>query len=722
MPTPRSGRRSRLFIASVLGLAAVLAGLVFLLRSRRDAPANLLLVTIDTLRADHLGCYGYGGASTPVLDALARDGARFENVQSAVPITGPSHATILTGLYPPAHGVRDNVTFPLDPRHATLASLLRARGYRTAAFIGAYPVASAFGFGQGFDEFNEGLHESPDFGQGAERPGNEVADAVVGWLANPGEGPFFVWMHLYDPHTPYAPPPPYDQIFRDRPYDGEVAFADAQVGRVLQAFRASGREKDTLVVVVADHGEALGEHDEAGHAVLIYQSTLRVPLILAGPGIPAGRVVPDQVGTVDLLPTVLGLLGFEPPQGLPGRSLRPALRAQRLAPQPLYSESLFGRLNCRWSTLRGWTGDGWKLIDGSAPELYELAGDPAEARNRAAEETQRVSRMREALAAAVHRMAPSGDRARAVALSPEQEERLRSLGYAGGSGGAVNLDEPGLPDPRTHVQLFERLQVAMVARGPAIRQALDEAEAILARDPQNPFAHFTLASLAYRSGRLEMAGRAFARTLEIDADRPGIRHYYGRLLREMGRLEDSERQLRMAVEQTTPDDARTRVNLAETLIALGKLDEAGALIQAALAKEPLHTEAQGSMGRLLVARGQPREAVAHLEKAAKGREAEPWIELAGVYIMLGEGGPARQAAGEALARSPRHPWALAVEGHALVLEGRRGEGLAVLRRALNLRPRRPDVWMTLARAFEAAGDATTAAHCRREASVQTRGN
>lgn len=697
----------------------VAAAVAAWMRLRARPRLNVLLVTVDTLRADHLGSYGRSEASTPVLDALARRGVRFENAHAAVPITGPSHATILTGLYPPVHGVRDNVNFVLDTKHATLASRLKKEGYRTAAFVAAYPVAAAFGFAQGFDRFSEGLHQNPALGQGAERPGNEVADAVLGWLAEPdvaaSKAPFFAWMHLYDPHAPYAPPAEYAERFPGRPYDGEVAFADAQIGRVLDALAAAGHEKDTLVIVVADHGEGLGEHDEATHAILVYESTLRVPLLVAGPGIPAGGVVRESVGTIDIVPTVLARLGLSAPAELLGRDLGRAMRGERLAAEPLYAESLFGRLNCRWSALRALTADGWKLIDGAEPELYDLTTDPREERNQAATDPARLARLRAGLRAALSKLAPRGDTARSVALSPEQEEKLRSLGYVGGSGGSGRLDEPGLPNPRTHVALFERLQVAMIAHGPAVRAALQETQAIADKDPGNPFAHFTLASLAYRAGQLVLADQAFARTLQIDPDRPGMRHYYGRLLREMGRLEESERQLRMAVEQTTADDSSTRVNLAETLIARGTLAEAEALLANVLAREPKHIDARHGMGRLRMAQGRPLEAIPFFEEAAQSRDADPWIDLALAHLAAGQAAQAEAAAGQALSRSPGHPWALAVKGHALVLEGRREDGVAVLRKALALRPRRPEVWMSLARGFEAASDEATARLCRENA-------
>ena len=707
----------------VVGLIAVIgaAAAWWILRSSAPSHSNLLLITIDTLRADHVGAYGAPGAmpgATPTLDALAANGVRFDQVQTAVPLTGPSHATILTGQYPPVHGVRGNVVFTLGTKYPTLATLLKRQGYHTAAFVGAYPVAAAFGFNQGFDTFDEEFHESSPGEQGAERRANEVADAAIRWLGN-AEGPFFAWLHFYDPHAPYDPPSPYRERFGGHPYDGEIAFADAQIGRVLDALRTSGRDRNTVIVALADHGEGLGDHHELTHAVLIYQSTTRVPLIVAGPGVPQNQVVSARAATIDVLPTAMGLLGFDSDKSLFGRDLRPLMTGHAVADDPLYAESLFGRLNCHWAALRGWVKDDWKLISGAEPELYNLTQDPRELHNLAAAEPDRVRRMTDELRRGLQRLAPQGDNAKPNPITADQEERLRSLGYTAGSGGSGALDDPHLPDPRTHIELYDRLQAATLASGAGLVRAFDDVTAITRLDPDNPFAFGTLASMAYRHGSLVVAADAFARTLALDPDRPGVRQNFGKLLRELGRGADSERELRIAVEQSGADDSQTRISLAETLIALGKTGEVEAILSAVLKREPKNPDALEAKGHLLLAQGHSVEALPYFEQATAASDADSYIELARAYLAAGQAGKARDAAAEALRRVSGHPWAMAVLGRALILDGQRGAGVEYLQRALAAGPRRPAVWQSLAEGFEAAGDSAAAAKCRREAAAMT---
>ncbi len=711
-------RPLRAWLAVGVALAILLAVAigVWLWVGRTPRRPNLLLVTIDTLRADHVGAYGYAQATTPVLDGLARRGARFDAVQAAAPLTGPSHATILTGQYPPVHGLRDNARFTIDEKATTLAERLKRAGWRTAAFVAAYPVAAAFGFGRGFDTFSEGLSEAKP-GYVAERRGDAVADAAIAWLRSPASagGPFFAWVHFYDPHAPYEPPESYRGRFASA-YDGEVAFADAQLGRVLDELRASGREADTVVLALSDHGEGLGDHGEATHGLLLYESTLRVPFVAAGPGVRPDVVVRQRVGTVDVVPTALALLGLPAAANLPGHSLGPLMAGRALDRQALYAESLYGRLNCRWAALRAFTDGDSKLVTGGSPELFDLASDPREERNRAAADAGRAAQLRQGLDHALALMAPGGDRLRKAAVSAEEVERLRSLGYlAGGGGGEGALDDPGLPDPRPRVQLLERLEGIEWAAGKALRPALAEALRIAGQEDGNPYAHLVVAGLASRGGELALAEEALTRSLALDPDRTLVRTQLGALLRRRGKPADSERELRRAVAEAPADDWTTQVGLAETLIEERKLDEAEAILSRVLAGSPNHEPALAARGRLRVLQGRGDEALAALERAASGGKTDAVLELADAELALGRTQSAREAAGRVLERSNAHPWALGIVGHALVLEGQKEEGLRLLERALQAGPRRARVWQRLAAGFEAAGREDLATRCRTSA-------
>lgn len=705
MPT-RSRRGKRWLLLGGLALAAGAAARFWPARAQ---PPNLLLVTIDTLRADRVGAYGSGLGTTPALDALALRGARFEQVQSASPLTGPSHATLLTGQYPPVHGVRDNARFVISSAVPTLAERLKRAGYDTAAFVGAFPLAGAFGFARGFDSFDEGLRAAAA-GSVAERPADEVADAARRWLAAERKRPFFAWVHFFDPHEPYAAPAPYRDRFH-HPYDAEVAFADAQLGRLLEALRSAGHLDQMFVAVLSDHGEGLGEHGESTHGLLLYESTLRVPFVIAGPGVALGRIVRERVGTIDVLPTLLGLVGLPVPEGLPGRDLGPALAGRAVPINAVYAESLYGRLNCRWAPLRALTEGDWKVVEGSTVELFDLGRDTGEQRDRAREEPDRTTALRTALRRAVDAMAPGGDRVQRARLRPADVEALRSLGYVA-SGGGGDIEEPGLPDPRERRHVFEALRRLGGAAGPRLGPALQEVATIARQEQGNPFAYEMLAVLGLRAGRLDIAAPALARYLDLEPGRADVRSQYGGLLRTLGRLEEAERELRRALAESGAEAVAARLTLADTLVARGRVDEAEKLLAEVLSREPASVNGLVTRARLRIAQGRLDEAIEDLETAAAGGDVDALLELGEAYALAGRTAASGSVAERALARSPAHPWALALAGHALVLEGRGEEGISLLEKALRAGPRRAQVWLRLAAGFDAAGRRDLAQRCR----------
>src|ERR1700686_4565253 len=355
---------------------------------------NVVLITIDTLRADHVGCYGYKQIKTPNIDGLAADGTRFDRAFAVVPVTLPSHTSMLTGTYPMLSGMHDFSGNKLSPMQPTLASVLKQAGYQTGAVIGAAVLDSRFGLNQGFDFY----YDHFDFSRldeanldEMERPGNVVADEALDWLGKNSQKKFFLWMHLYDPHFPYHPPEPYSREYTAHPYDGEIAFADEQVGRLIRFLKEKGIYKNTVIVLCGDHGESLGEHDEKTHGFFIYNATMHAPLIIRLPESRsperAARTVADPVSLVDLMPTVLGAIGLEIPSQVQGRSLLPEIRADRTERERsnrdrmLYGETFMPRIHFNWSELRGSENTKYHFIDAPRPELYDLANDPGEVRN-----------------------------------------------------------------------------------------------------------------------------------------------------------------------------------------------------------------------------------------------------------------------------------------------------------------------------------------------------
>jgi len=486
---------------------------------------DLVVVTLDTVRADHVGCYGAGEGRTPAVDRLAARGLRFEHAFAPAPITLPSHASLFTGLDVPSHGVRNNGTFSLEAGRTTLAEHLREAGYATGAFVGAYVLDARFGLDQGFDHYDDAVNPSGSArrsGHFNERSAEAVTDAALAWMegsfaASP-EQPHFIWLHYFDAHHPYEPPAAFAERFPGDPYAGEIAAVDAQLVRVVEFVEAAGRAERTLWVVTADHGEGLGEHDEATHTRLLYDSTLRVPLVIASPGLfEESAVVRDRVaGLVDLLPTLLALLGLEPPAGLDGRPLLEA------APDParaLYAETLVPLLNHGWAPLFALHRLEDKFIRAPRPEYYDLARDPGELRNLypdppAAAELEAVLAARLAGGAE-----PAELRGLEGGLDPETAKRMAALGYTRSAAPA----EVGTLDPKDMMPLLAR---AMRARGLSDAGNQEEAQrvndAILERNPGDAYAWETASLIHLRRRRLPEAEAALERCLSIQATAEGF--------------------------------------------------------------------------------------------------------------------------------------------------------------------------------------------------------
>jgi arylsulfatase A-like enzyme len=436
--------RSRLLALALLVLAA-LAGFGLSRAYRVPAPIGVIVITLDTTRADRLSAYGFQDASMPNLDRLAREGVLFDQATSVAPLTLPAHCSLFTGLFPPEHGVRDNADRALTSERTTLAEVLHAQGFRTAAFVGSAVLGSDRGLAQGFDVYRDVDSSTVGPAPSLQRRANEVVDDVIQWLDGVGDSRFFVWAHLYDPHRPYDPPEPYRSIHAANPYVGEIVFADAQIGRLLDALDRRHLLNRTVVIVAGDHGESLSEHGERDHGIFVYESVLRVPLIIRAPSVPPARISP-VVRLVDVMPTVLELLDLEIPPG-DGVSLIDLMRGRRHdLDLEAYSESMYPQ-RFGLSPLRALRAGRFKVIDAPKPELYDLERDPFEEHN--VYDERRM--MAEAFTRRVRTLdrQPARAEAHANAVIPNAlQERLAALGYVGSKPFQSTSSVERLPDPK----------------------------------------------------------------------------------------------------------------------------------------------------------------------------------------------------------------------------------------------------------------------------------
>lgn len=482
---------------------------------------NVVLVTLDTTRADRIGCYGYAGASTPSIDTLAEAGVRFADAVSVVPMTLPAHASIMTGDYPPKHGVRDNGTYRLAAEHETLAERLKTHGYTTAAFIAAFVLDRRYGMDQGFEVYDDVITTEAGAPQGEllnpQRTGDKVVDAAASWLdayrQSNTQRPFFAWIHLFDPHTPYAAPEPYRSRYAHNPYDGEVAFMDLQIGRFVRKLEALNLADNTLVVLVGDHGEGLGDHGESTHSLLIYESTIHVPLIFHSPRIiPGGLVIQDRVASiVDIVPTLLELIGL-PEANCDGRSL---LGPTGTDHREIYVETLAPKLNHGWSPLFALRRHGDKYIEAPTPEYYDLVSDPAERTNLWTHEPEEMKLLADHLASLMKRfegLQPTDD---AVAeLDREALDKLAALGYLRG---ATPADDELFPDPKEMIALMDRQVTqasALVGAGRA-KEAIPLIEELLKAAPHDASLWSLLSVAQTKDSMLDAAIASRLRAIDL---------------------------------------------------------------------------------------------------------------------------------------------------------------------------------------------------------------
>jgi arylsulfatase A-like enzyme/Flp pilus assembly protein TadD len=588
-----------------------------------DSKPNVIIIMIDTLRADHLGCYGYKQIQTPNIDALARSAARFTHAYTPVPITLPAHTALFTGSFPMATGVHDFAVNRVPASAVTLAEVLRQNGYATGAFIGAPVLDSRYGINQGFETYFDHFdfsHLEESKADRIKRRGDVVIDNALGWLKQNSRRPFLLWVHLYDPHYPYAPPEPYASQYRGRPYDGEIAFADAQVGRLVAYLKEMGSFANSLVVLAADHGEGLDEHGENKHGFFIYNSTLHVPLLLKVPGA-TPRVSENEVSLVDVMPTVLQALRIAIPAPVQGRSLLSEILGRPgSGPSNLYAETFLPLLHFSWSQLRGLQSRGLKYIDAPQPELYDTRTDPHETKNLFRARQAEAHMMRERLFTILRRYTPaSGAAASEQGLTdPALLERLRSLGYVAISAGTF-ADAAGkeLPDPKDHIQVYELFWEAMEdgthGRYKESLRRLREAEKL---EPDSVPILLLTAINYFQMKDYQPAIPLFSKILVLKPRFAAPYYYLGVIYAQSSNLEVAAENFKKALE-LEPTNSSAAFGLGAAYLKAKRVDEAARAFQQALQINPDYAEAYTALGEIYLYQNRVDDAVRVLERAVK---------------------------------------------------------------------------------------------------------
>ena len=627
-----------------LALVSVLAGAFVFACSRPKAPdavsdvlpessanksmnPNVLVITVDTLRADRLGCYGFEAAQTVHIDRLAKEGIRFEHAVAAAPITMPSHTSIFTGFDPPAHGVRDNGTYPVPPRIETLAERLKGAGYQTQAFVSAEVLHGRYGLDQGFDGYDDELWNEggPTEFKRQERSGEKTMDRVLQWLNGRPRSPepFFLWVHLFDPHQPYKPPSPEAET-SPTPYDGEIAFVDRQVGRLVEALDEKGALDETLLVFTSDHGESLGEHEEETHAVFIYESTIRIPLIFRyPPKLPAGKVHTQSVRSVDLMPTILGLAG-QAPTKVQGTDLSKALLSSNPPPAlPQYSESLYPELAFGMAPLHGLRLDDWTYIRAPRAELYNRATDPAEEHNLlglakdapgAAEAQRRAGELDQLLSKYLEESKRFGFVARAEPLDDDTVEMLQALGYMGESDAPDALR--GM-DPKDGVPIYRKVSEAFrLARDGNCRAAVEVLTPLLTELPNLVQARNRIAKCQLQMGNPKAAKQQYLKSLAHDSKQEGVLLQLGRIQLAQGDQEGARSRFLGALE-LIPDSVDAMVLLGHVDSIAGQPEQALTWYRKAIETDPGQPIAYLFLGELYLRQGKFAEAKQAYEQARK---------------------------------------------------------------------------------------------------------
>jgi arylsulfatase A-like enzyme len=618
---------------------------------RSAKPPNLILITLDTTRADRMGFLGSKRGLTPNLDALAQQSVIFTRAYAQVPLTTPSHAALLTGIYPQFSHLED-LGMPLRKDLPYLPDLLRRHGYHTAAFIGADILdpksGTAPGFDRGFDLYDTDFHDTQpgeDRYHSVERRAGDVADRALRWLSHHPQGPFFIWLHFYDPHDPYDPPSPFKERYAAAPYDGEIAYTDSAIGSFLEALRQRGLYLNSVITIAADHGEAFGEHGEERHGMFLYDETVHVPLLLKLPAQKfAGRRVDPRVGLADIAPSLLQSAGVVAPASMQGQSLFPLLEAAPSAPddkekvpdRAIYSESSYAHRHFGASELRSWRAGKYLYVQAPKRELYDQSSDPEAVKNLASSAKAVADTLDAQLSG--FRQKTSSAHAESAKLDPLVAEKLHALGYMASDSGTPKSGEKAAIDPKDKIEAANRYHRALSKMEEGqYDEAITDLRDLVTREPDTPGVYFDLGSALVHEGRYQEAVPFLHTAAEKFPDSASPHYELGLALSELGQLEAALREMQAAV-VCQPSSANLHFVVANLRTRLQQMPEAMKEYEKTLELDPNHFDANLTYGRLLFLQGHPDAALAKLIRAVKVKPESPeaHLALADVYDELGQ--------------------------------------------------------------------------------------
>jgi len=663
----------------VLCAAVAFAALLFFAGYTKYHPSwgryNLLVITVDTLRSDHLGCYGYDKIKTPWIDTLARQGTLFKTAVSQAPLTLPSHAALFASTYPPFNGVRDNGGNKLDDKALTLAEILRNCGYDTAAFVSSFVLNKRFGLSQGFTTYDD-VNEENDprlviHHMDGERTAEKTTAAAINWLQRKKQSPkpFFLWVHYYDPHSTYNPPQPFRQMYKDSPYDGEIAFTDSQIGRLFQALKGLNLIGNTLIVFAADHGEGLGEHKESGHAVFVYDTTIKVPLIFCRPGlVPEKKIIQNQVRLVDVMPTILDLLKMKKPRVLQGESFAKLLKGENpLLQFTAYAESMYARNHYNWSPLMTWRTAQWKYIHSSKPELYDIQKDPGELVNLATKRPDVAEKLDRELKDFLLKVGTADSKKGRMEVDDQTRQKLMSLGYLQGGDDSASKE----PTPFEMIEVMEKMNLS-------VRQA--------------------------NQGMTEEAIKGLKEVVRLDPDNAEALLHLGQIHREIKRYDEAIAYFKKAA-SFKPDESKVHDGLGNIYKSMGRVEEAFQEFQTADKLDPGNPSILNNLGWYYQQKLQIDKALEYYDKALSIDDsiATAHANRAICYRLNGKLPAAIQELKKAIQLEPKLAFAYAELGACLAIQGNLDRAIRACQKAIQLDPKGLDGYNNLGVCFQRQG-------------------